>query len=213
LGGNLTMSNPELTLIDVVFGYENNKNLFNGLNVTVRGGQLLLVQGPNGSGKSTLLKIMAGLLKPQSGSVLLNGNSVDHRSFRKIGYVMQRAEDQFFCESVFEEIAFSARNFGLDNIAERVRKAVLDVGLKDSVLEKSPFQLSEGEARRVAIACALVHEPVLLLLDEPLIGLDKIGKEMVLEILKNQKKVGKIVVVTSHRSDNLRDLADVFLTL
>ncbi|WP_448535114.1 energy-coupling factor ABC transporter ATP-binding protein [Pseudothermotoga sp.] len=213
MGGSLTMSNLELTLIDVVFGYENGRRLFNGLNVTVRGGQLLLVYGPNGSGKSTLLKLMAGLLKPQSGSVLLNGTTLDHRSFREIGYVMQRAEDQFFCETVFDEIAFSARNFGLDNITERVRKAVLSVGLKDSVLEKSPFQLSEGEARRVAIACALVHEPVLLLFDEPLIGLDRIGKEMVRGILKSQKEAGKILVVTSHRSDNLRDLADLTLSL
>lgn len=207
------MSNSELTLLDVVFGYENGRRLFDGVNVTVRSGQLLLVYGPNGSGKSTLLKLMAGLLKPQSGSVLLNGNTVDHRSFREIGYVMQRAEDQFFCETIFDEIAFSARNFGFHDVDELVKEALAEVGLGHDVLEKSPFQLSEGEARRVAIACALVHKPLLLLLDEPLIGLDRIGRQMVQDILKRQKQAGKIVVVTSHRSDNLRDLADVFLTL
>ncbi|KUK03802.1 MAG: ABC transporter related [Thermotoga sp. 50_1627] len=207
------MSNPELTLQNVVFGYKNGGRLFNGLNVTVRGGQLLLVYGPNGSGKSTLLKLMAGLLKPQAGAVLLNGTFVSNRHFSKIGYVMQRAEDQFFCETVFDEVAFSAKNFGFHDVDELVKEALAEVGLRDDVLDRSPFQLSEGEARRVAIACALVHKPLLLLLDEPLIGLDRIGRQMVQDILKRQKQAGKIIVVTSHRSDNLRDLADVFLTL
>lgn len=205
------MLNAELRLIDVSFGYEDGKKLFDRLNVQIRSGQLLLVQGPNGSGKSTLLKLVAGLLKPQSGSILLNGIPVSDTGFSRIGYVMQRAEDQFFCETVFDEIAFSARNFGLDRIAERVKEVVRSVGLTEDVLSKSPFQLSDGEARRVAIACALVHEPLLVLFDEPLIGLDKDGKEIVCKILKEQKGKGKILVVTSHRSGNLSDMADIVL--
>jgi len=85
-------------------------------------------------------------------------------------------------------------------VDELVKEALAEVGLGHDVLEKSPFQLSEGEARRVAIACALVHKPLLLLLDEPLIGLDRIGRQMVQDILKKQKQAGKIIVVTSHRS-------------
>lgn len=207
------MLNAELRLIDVTFGYEDGKKLFDRLNVRVRSGQLLLVQGPNGSGKSTLLKLIAGLLKPQSGSILLDEIPVSDAGFSRIGYVMQRAEDQFFCETVFDEIAFSARNFGLDRIAERVKEAVYSVGLTEDVLSKSPFQLSDGEARRVAIACALVHEPLLILFDEPLIGLDRAGKEIVRQILKDQKGRGKILVVTSHRFGSLFELADVVLRL
>lgn len=207
------MSSFELNLIDVKFGYEENKKLFDGLSVTVKSGQLLLVQGPNGSGKSTLLKLIVGLLRPQSGLILLNKVPVKNVDRNKIGYVMQRAEDEFFCETVFDEVAFSARNFQLDNVTERVKKAIHAVGLTDEVLDKSPFQLSEGEARRVSIACALVHEPWLLLLDEPLVGLDKVGKDILRRILKGQKRSGRIVVVTSHRSNNLFDLADTLLTL
>ncbi|MEN3007468.1 ABC transporter ATP-binding protein [Pseudothermotoga sp.] len=207
------MSNVELKLIGITFGYDENKKLFDGFSITVRAGQLLLIRGPNGSGKSTLLKLMAGLLKPQFGSVLLNGTPLKREDFKKIGYVMQRAEDQFFCETVFEEIAFSARNFGFDDVEVRVKEAISAVGLTDKILEKSPFQLSEGEARRVAIACALVHKPDLLLLDEPLIGLDRMGKESVLEILKAQKGCGKAIVVTTQRSNVFHDLSDIVVEL
>lgn len=208
------MSNVELKLVEITFGYEKDRKLFESFSLTVRAGQLLLIRGPNGSGKSTLLKLMAGLLKPQRGSVLLNGVPLNDDDRRKIGYVMQRAEEQFFCETVFEEIAFSARNFGFDDIETHVKKAIDAVGLTEEKLKKSPFQLSEGEARRVAIACALVHDPIVLLLDEPFIGLDRLGKKYVLEILRVQKESGKAIVVTNHRSSvlhNLRGLVDIIV--
>lgn len=207
------MSNVELKLVEITFGYEKDRNLFESFSLTVRAGQLLLIRGSNGSGKSTLLKLMVGLLKPQRGSVLLNGVPLKEDDRRKIGYVMQRAEEQFFCETVFEEIAFSARNFGLKDIEARVKRAIDTVGLTEEKLRESPFQLSEGEARRVAIACALVHDPILLLLDEPFVGLDRLGKECVFKILEDQKKSGKAIVVANHRANILHNLADITVEL
>lgn len=207
------MSNVELKLVEVTFGYEKDRKLFESFSLTVQAGQLLLIRGPNGSGKSTLLKLMAGLLKPQRGSVLLNGVPLNDSDRRKIGYVMQRAEEQFFCATVFEEIAFSARNFGFGDIETHVKKAIDTVGLTEEKLKKSPFQLSEGEARRVAIACALVHDPILLFLDEPFVGLDRLGKEHVFKILEDQKKNGKAIVVANHRSNILHNLADITVEL
>ncbi|MEJ5228639.1 MAG: ABC transporter ATP-binding protein, partial [Pseudothermotoga sp.] len=159
-------------------------------------------------GKSTLLRLIASVLKPSSGTIKLNGQSIYQvrEYFQMIGFVMQYAEDSFCCDTVFEEIAFASKNFGLDGVEERVVAAARLVGLNDICLSSSPYELSSGEARRVAIASVLAHDPFLLILDEPFVGLDKEGKIAVRKILEKYKALDRAIVVVSHQISYLKDL-------
>ena len=185
-------------------------------------GEYLGVIGRTGSGKSTLIQHLNGLLKPTSGRVLFEGRDIWETKERtratrfQVGLVFQYPEYQLFEETVYQDIAFGPRNMGLDEaeIDRRVRSAAAFVGLPDEALEKSPFELSGGQKRRVAIAGVLAMEPRLLVLDEPAAGLDPEGRDMILgQIREYHKQTGSTIVLVSHSMEDIAKYADRVLVM
>lgn len=177
-----------------------------GISVEARPGEVLCIAGNNGSGKSTLAQVCAGLLAPDSGSVLYDGKPMRNRGRmlelrRKVGLLFQSPEDQLFADTVRKDIAFGPRNHGLsgDQLESRVENAAELVGLPlDDIGERSPLSLSEGEKRRVALAGVLAMDPEVLLLDEPFIGLDYDGRQDLVAALSRylDQKAATIIIVT-----------------
>lgn len=189
---------------------------------TVEEGDFVGIIGSTGSGKSTLISHFNGLNRPTSGRVLVDGRDLweqgaDLRSFRfLVGLVMQYPEYQLFEETCARDIAYGPRNMGLDEaeVQRRVREAAAFVGLSDELLEKSPFELSGGQKRRVAIAGVLAMEPKLLVLDEPAAGLDPEGRDTILSQVKQfHKETGTTVVLVSHSMEDIAKYADKVLVL
>ena len=192
------------------------------INIEIEKGELVGIIGHTGSGKSTLLQHFNGLLKPDAGRVLLEGRDIweskeSIRSARfKVGLCFQYPEYQLFEETVYKDIAFGPKNMGLDNAEtdRRVRRAAQFVGLKDEYLEKSPFDLSGGEKRRVAIAGVMAMEPEVLILDEPTAGLDPYGREKILALVKAyREQTGSTVIMVSHSMEDVVKIADRVLVL
>lgn len=192
------------------------------INIEIEKGELVGIIGHTGSGKSTLLQHFNGLLKPDAGHVLLEGRDIweskeSIRSARfKVGLCFQYPEYQLFEETVYKDIAFGPKNMGLDNAEtdRRVRRAAQFVGLKDEYLEKSPFDLSGGEKRRVAIAGVMAMEPEVLILDEPTAGLDPHGREKILALVKAyREQTGSTVMMVSHSMEDVAKIADRVLVL
>lgn len=184
-------------------------------------GEFLGVAGHTGSGKSTLIQHMNGLMHPTCGRVLLDGQDLaDKRVAQacrgKVGLVFQYPEHQLFAATVREDVAFGPRNLGLpdDVIDERVRAALESVRLDPGeVGGKSPFELSGGQQRRVAFAGVLAMEPAMLVLDEPVAGLDPVAREEFLDLIDELHRGGLTVVMVSHNMDDLARLADRVLVL
>ena len=180
-------------------------------------GEIVGIIGHTGSGKSTLLQCLNGLLKPEAGSVLLNGENI-HSSKKalreckfKVGLCFQYPEYQLFGATVFDDIAFGPKNMGLseEEIKIRVKKSVDFVGIPEAYLQKSPFDLSGGEKRKVAIAGIISMEPEVLILDEPTAGLDPKGKKALIEMIKAyNKETGSTVIFVSHCMDDVALIAD-----
>ena len=193
-----------------------------GVSVCVEQGDFLGVIGHTGSGKSTFVQLLNGLLKPTEGTVLLNGRDIwenpkDIRRVRfEVGMVFQYPEHQLFEETVYKDIAFGPKNMGLssEEIARRVHRAAQAVGLKTELLNKSPFELSGGEKRRVAIAGVLAMEPQVLILDEPTAGLDPRGRTRLLKQIREYKdKHNATVLLVSHSMEDIARVADHVLVL
>ena len=179
-------------------------------------GEAVGLIGPTGSGKSTLVQHLAGLLKPTAGRVLVDGqdlwaSGVDRRRLRlRIGLVFQYPEQQLFEETVRADIAFGPRNLGLsdEEVDRRVRRALRRVGLGEEILDRSPFDLSGGQMRRVAMAGVLAMEPRVLILDEPTAGLDPRGREEILAFVRDlHRRDGLTVIMVSHNMDEVARLA------
>ena len=189
---------------------------------SVNRGEFIGIIGHTGSGKSTLMQQLNGLLKPTSGKILLDGKDIwaDKKLTRqarfRVGLVFQYPEYQLFEETVYKDIAFGPKNMGLkaDEIDRRVREAAAIVGLTEAQLEVSPFDLSGGQKRRVAIAGVIAMEPEVLILDEPTAGLDPVGRE---EILKNiedyRRKHNATIMMVSHSMDDVARLTDRLLVM
>jgi len=187
------------------------------VNLTIEDGEFVAVVGHTGSGKSTLVQHLNGLLKPTSGQVLvdgedMNGEGVDKRRIRqKVGLVFQYPEYQLFEETVAKDIAFGPKNQGLspEEIDRRVRRAMAHVHLDyDKYANRSPFELSGGQMRRVAIAGVLAMEPKVLILDEPTAGLDPRGRDRILGMIQELHREGGVtVVMVSHSMDDCARLA------
>ena len=186
------------------------------VNLTIEEGEFVAIVGHTGSGKSTLVQHLNGLLKPTAGQVLvdgedMNGENVNKRLIRqKVGLVFQYPEYQLFEETVAKDIAFGPKNQGLsaEEIDRRVRKAMAHVHLDyDKYAERSPFELSGGQMRRVAIAGVLAMEPRYLILDEPAAGLDPKGRDRILGMVKDLHAAGVTVVMVSHSMDDCARLA------
>ena len=186
------------------------------VNLTINDGEFIGVIGHTGSGKSTLVQHLNGLLKPTSGQVLidgedLNGEKVDRRKLRqKVGLVFQYPEYQLFEETIAKDIAFGPRNQGCTEaeIDARVRRAMANVHLDyDKYANRSPFELSGGQMRRVAIAGVLAMEPKFLILDEPTAGLDPKGRDSILGMIRDLHTQGGVtVVMVSHSMDDVARL-------
>ena len=188
----------------------------------VERGEFIGVIGHTGSGKSTLMQHMNGLLKPTSGEVLLDGvdiwsdKKLTRQSRFRVGLVFQYPEYQLFEETVYKDIAFGPKNMGLDagEIDRRVREAAGFVGLTEEQLQVSPFDLSGGQKRRVAIAGVIAMEPEVLILDEPTAGLDPEGREGVLQNIENYRKAkNATIMMVSHSMNDVARLADRLLVM
>lgn len=193
-----------------------------GLSMTVGAGEFLGVIGHTGSGKSTLIRHLNGLLQPTSGRILLEGKDIwaDPKKIRdvrfKVGLVFQYPEYQLFEETVYKDIAFGPKNMGLDaeEIDRRVRDAAVFVGLHETLLDKSPFELSGGQKRRVAIAGVIAMEPKVLVLDEPTAGLDPQGRDTILaQIQAYHRAKGAAVVLVSHSMEEIARNVDRIVVL
>ena len=192
------------------------------LNFTVERGEFLGIIGHTGSGKSTLIQHLNGLLKPTEGDVLLDGESIwkDKLTTRaarfRVGLVFQYPEYQLFEDTVFQDIAFGPKNMGLkeDEIRQRVLRAADFAGVDRSVLDKSPFDLSGGQKRRVAIAGVIAMEPEVVIFDEPTAGLDPAGCASLLENIRAYRQAtGATILMVSHSMDDVARLADRLLVL
>lgn len=188
----------------------------------VERGEFIGVIGHTGSGKSTLMQHMNGLLKPTGGKVLLDGvdiwsdKKLTRQSRFRVGLVFQYPEYQLFEETVYKDIAFGPKNMGLSNeeIDRRVREAAGFVGLTEAQLEVSPFDLSGGQKRRVAIAGVIAMEPEVLILDEPTAGLDPEGREGVLQNIEAYRKAkNATIMMVSHSMNDVARLADRLLVM
>lgn len=186
------------------------------VNMTIREGEFLALIGHTGSGKSTLAQHINGLLTPTQGQVLLDGQDIHQKGFnkkevrQKVGLVFQYPEHQLFEESVAKDVAFGPKNLGLSEgeISERVTEALEKVGLGDpAIAEKSPFELSGGQMRRVAMAGVLAMRPKILVLDEPAAGLDPQSREEMLQLISGLHQHGTTVVMVSHSMDDVARFA------
>lgn len=182
------------------------------VDLEVMPGEFLGVIGHTGSGKSTLIQHMNGLLRPTGGEILLDGEDIwakpkEIRRVRfQVGLVFQYPEYQLFEETVYKDISYGPKNMGLDasEIDRRVRQAAAFAGIDEDMLEKSPFELSGGQKRRVAIAGVIAMEPKVLILDEPTAGLDPRGREAILAQLRSyHKQKGNAVILVSHSMEEV----------
>ena len=189
---------------------------------SVRRGEFIGIIGHTGSGKSTLMQQLNGLLKPTSGSVLLDGRDIwaDKQQTRqarfRVGLVFQYPEYQLFEETVYRDIAFCPKNMGLsqEEIQRRVLEAAGFVGITQQQLQVSPFDLSGGQKRRVAIAGVIAMEPEVLILDEPTAGLDPVGRAEILQNIENYRKAkNATVMMVSHSMEDVARLTDRLLVM
>lgn len=192
------------------------------INIDIEKGELVGLIGHTGSGKSTLIQHFNALLKPTGGKVYIDDCDIwkDKQSTRgarfSVGLCFQYPEYQLFEETVEKDIAFGPKNMGLseDEIKQRVREAIKFVGLNDSYLEKSPFDLSGGEKRRVAIAGVMAMKPKILVLDEPCAGLDPKGRDTVLSLISDYRKsTGSTVMIVSHSMEDVAKIATKVLVM
>ncbi len=194
----------------------------NNVSFCVNRGEIIGIIGHTGSGKSTIVQMLNGLICPEDGVILLDNKNIhtDFKNLRevrfKVGLVFQYPEYQLFEETAFKDIAYGPRNMGLNEneIYDRVRYAAKSVGLTDELLEKSPFDLSGGEKRRVAIAGIIAMKPDVLVLDEPTAGLDPKGRDTILSLIKNYRdETNAAVIIVSHSMEDMAKTADKLLVM
>ena len=208
LGGNGShvkggSKNSMIEVKNVYFTYPNGVEALKGVSLTIKDGEFVAIMGQNGAGKTTLVKHFNGLLKPKKGNVLVDG--VDTRKVsvatlaRKVGFVFQNPDNQLFSETVENEIAFALKNFGFKPpvIEKRISWALNLLGLKQ-YRKTSPFMLSGGERKRVALASVLAWNPKILILDEPTIGQDYQQKEKLRQFILQMNTQGKTVIIVTH---------------
>ena len=203
-------------------GTVNEKTALNGLNLKLNEGDFVTVIGGNGAGKSTMLNAVAGVWPVDSGKIIIDGRDLwaepeKIRDFRFLtGLVFQYPEYQLFEETCYKDIAFGPKNMGLDEaeVDRRVHEAADFVGLDPALLERSPFELSGGQKRRVAVAGVMAMKPRILVLDEPAAGLDPEGRDDILsEVKEYHKKTGTTVLLVSHSMEDIAKYANRVLVM
>ena len=192
------------------------------IDLTIAEGEFVGLIGHTGSGKSTLVQHLNGLLAPSSGHVYVDGEDIyetkeaTRRARFKVGLVFQYPEYQLFEETVYRDIAFGPKNMGLDEaeIDRRVRLAASQVGLPENALEASPFDLSGGQKRRAALAGVFAMQPRLLVLDEPMAGLDPVGREEILSCIESYRRsIGSAVLFVTHSMEDAARVSDRLVVL
>lgn len=197
-----------IELRDVSFSYEGFPALSN-ITLKIENGEAVSLVGPNGSGKSTLLKLINGIITPDSGSYTFNQEEITHKKLQnsvfskgfhqKIGFVFQNSETQLFCSTVYDEIAFGPRQMGMDEgkVEQRVNDCLELLHLQD-FKQRQPYHLSGGEKKKVAIACVLALNPEVLVLDEPMNGLDPKTERWLAQFLVQLNRAGKTLITSTH---------------
>jgi energy-coupling factor transport system ATP-binding protein len=202
--------------------FAQDKLALSNVSLCIESNEMIAIIGSLGSGKTTLVQHFNGLLKPTFGRIFVDSiDLADSKTKlmqirRKVGLVFQFPEIQFFEETVYDEIAFGPKNLGLSNsqIEERVKQSMQMVGLQYEAFQKrSPFQLSGGEKRRVAIAGILANDPQILILDEPTVGLDKAGTDLIEKVIRTYHRNNKTVIFISHDIDLVARLASRIIVL
>lgn len=193
------------------------------INFDIEDGQTVALIGKTGSGKSTLIQQINGLLKPNTGSIEINGLTLDanskndtvHKIRQNVGMTFQFAENQLFANSVLEDVSFGPINFGQDKqmAHENAKKALQQVGIEQELYDKSPFDLSGGQMRKVALAGILSYQPETIIFDEPTVGLDPKSTLDVINIIKELKTNRKTQIIVSHDMDLVWQLADKIVVL
>lgn len=186
-------------------------------------GSFVAIAGHTGSGKSTLMQHFDGLLLPSKGEITVAGEQINANTSnkslkairKKVGLVFQFPENQLFEETVFKDVMFGPLNFGFSEqkAKEQAVEWIKKVGLSEDMMDKSPFELSGGQMRRVAIAGVMAYEPEILCLDEPAAGLDPEGQKQMFEIFKDYQRAGHTVILISHNMDDISEYADDMLVL
>lgn len=198
------------------------KRAVDGVSLSIEQGEFVGIIGHTGSGKSTLVQMLNGLIKPTSGQVILEGKDIwenpkEIRKIRfKVGMVFQYPEYQLFEETVYKDISFGPSNMGKTGkeLDAEVRKAAEFTGIKNELLQKSPFDLSGGEKRRAAIAGVIAMDPDVLILDEPTAGLDPMGRDVLLsQIVQYHKKRKNTVLLVSHSMEDIARVADRIIVM
>ena len=211
-----------IALENVSFTYQEGTPLastaLSDVSLTIEDGSYTALIGHTGSGKSTILQLLNGLLVPSQGSVRVfdtlitsNSKNKDIRQIRKqVGLVFQFAENQIFEETVLKDVAFGPQNFGVsEEDAEQIaREKLALVGIDESLFNRSPFELSGGQMRRVAIAGMLAMEPAILVLDEPTAGLDPLGRKELMNLFKKLHQSGMTIVLVTHLMDDVAEYAN-----
>lgn len=202
------MSEPIIDLQDVCFAYDDYIALRH-INLHIHAGETVVLQGSNGCGKSTLLKLMNGLIFPNEGTYLFHGKEISEKSMKdksfskefhqKMGFIFQNSDVQLFCGSVEEEIAFGPQQMGLseEEVKKRVNDVIELIGI-EKLRDRAPYHLSGGEKKKVAIACILSMNPDVLVLDEPLAGLDQQTQKWLVGFLKELQNSGKTLIISTH---------------
>jgi energy-coupling factor transport system ATP-binding protein len=215
-----------ITADHLTYIYGGNKNLIttavDDISVTIDDGQFIGLIGHTGSGKTTFLQLLSGLIKPESGTVLIDGEDIfakkfDLHSIRgKVGIVFQYPEHQLFEETVFKDVCYGPKNMGLEKeeIERRAKEALSLVGISEEVYTQSPFELSGGQKRRVAIAGVLSMNPKIMILDEPTAGLDPAGRKEILGLVEKLCREQKMtIILVSHSMDDVAEYADRILVI
>lgn len=207
----------ELRNVSHVYQDENNVKALKNINLEISKGEFIGIVGHTGSGKSTLVQLFNGLIIPSSGTVKVNGKNITNQKSnlketrRHVGLVFQYPEHQLFEETVYQDIAFGPKNLGLekDEIEERVQEVMGLVGLDyNQFKERSPFNLSGGQQRKVAIAGVLALKPDVLVLDEPSAGLDPQGRKQLAELLQYlYQELNMTIILISHRMEEIAELS------
>lgn len=196
------------------------KTALSNININITAGEFVGIIGHTGSGKSTLVQHFNGLLKPSAGKVYINGIDTGSKKLKElrryVGMVFQYPEHQLFEETVYKDIAFGLIKQGItsEEIEHRVRETAGLVGLEEYILQKSPFELSGGQKRRVAIAGILAMSPKILILDEPAAGLDPKGRDEIFQIISDyRREFGATVILISHSMEEVARLVDRIIVM
>lgn len=204
-----------LKVKDVFYSYDDGTTALNGINLEVKKGEIVALLGKNGAGKSTLFLQFNGILRPDSGEILIDGKPLKYNkkslvnARQKVGIVFQNPDDQIFAPTVEEDVAFGPLNLKLpiDEVRKRVTDALRRVGM-EGFEKKAPHYLSGGQKKRIAIAGILAMKPEVMILDEPMAGLDPVGAAKIINLLKELNEEGITILISTHDVNIIQDYVD-----